>query len=273
MKFTEEDFIKKNQDATTDISSSPNPSRADDDSFAADPLLMYDMTFKEKQKYKKDLLFKRLATMEKSEKRKYIIHYYKYHFLVILLAIFCVYGVAHKIYIACLPTELTLMIANEYDISPSDYITDSFRNYYNLDTKNKIMVGTGYAIQDTDIVGTEESISRQQLYASIKDNDLDALIGNQACLNFVSNDEDIVPLDEALDSHLYEQLKNYIVTATDQTKVINNGEPFPAALNIADTEFAQKCGFTNKEIYLMIPINRSTENEKTIRLIKMIFNK
>ena len=269
MRITEED-IKKQESNTSNPDISEETSN--DNPFEEDSLATAGMSFKEKQHYKKELLNKRLATMNKEEKRAYLIQYYKGHFIFGLCLILFLCFTVRFIYKASIPVDLTVMIANDAIASPSDYITKTVQTYNNLDPKHKITISTGLILEETEAdYDRDGMISRQKLWASIENDEVDILIGDSQCLNYVSSSGDITEIDKNIDKDLYDKIKDRCITAADKNKAINNGEPFIAAIDISDTEFAKNCGLSYDTVYLMLPANRYQNNDASIMLIKTIF--
>lgn len=232
------------------------------------------MSFKERRTYKKQLQAKRLESMDPKERRRYILHYYKWHFTgaVFLILFLCLIG--HTIYQANLPTELIVAITNDGPNAVAEnYIPDTFRSYYHLDSKNIIQVFTDLTIDNSDDVAIRQSTltDYEKMIVYITSDKLDAIIGNEQTLNYYKSTGDIAVIDACIDKELYSQIEKYIITASSDDAYMNEGKPYAAAIDITGTEFADNCNLSYDKVYLMIPNNRYTNNAATIRLIRLIF--
>ena len=76
MKLTEEDFNKHNHEKQQNTPLSTDDK--EENLYSENSLELAGLSFKEKLAYKKELNQKRLATMNKGEKRKYILRYYNF---------------------------------------------------------------------------------------------------------------------------------------------------------------------------------------------------
>lgn len=245
-----------------------------EDLYSENALEMSSMSAKERRAYKKELRNKRLETMDGKEKRRYIIQYYKWYFIGAIAAVIFCYIIGRTIYTATLPTELIVAVTNDgTNVISEQYIPDAFREYYQLGKKNTIQIFDDLTIENADDATIQESTltDYEKMMVYISSNRLDAIIGNEDTLNYYKSTGDIAIIDQCMDDELYQQIADHIVQASDDTKYMNDGKPYAAAIDISDTEFAKKCQFSYDTVYLMIPNNRYVENEATLRLIRMIF--
>ena len=245
-----------------------------EDLYSENALEMSSMNAKERRAYKKELRNKRLQAMDGKEKRRYIIQYYKWYFIGAVVAVFLCYILGRTIYTATLPTELVVAVTNDgTNVICEQYIPDAFRKYYQLDKKNTIQVFDNLTIEDADDATIQESTltDYEKMIVYISSDRLDAIIGNEDTLNYYKSTGDIAVVDQCMDEELYQQIADHIVQVTDDTKYMNDGKPYAAAIDISGTEFARKCQLSYDDVYLMIPNNRYVENEATLHLIRMIF--
>ncbi len=268
----ENDNMKSKTD--TDDKNTSNIKEQEENLYSENALELSRMSFKERQSYKKQLQAKRLASMDTKERRKYILYYYKWHFAGGIFLILFLYLLGHTIYKANLPNELIVAITNDGPNAVAEsYIPDTFRNYYNLDSKNIIQVFTDLTIDNSDNVAIRQSTltDYEKMIVYITSDKLDAIIGNEQTLNYYKSTGDIAVIDACIDKELYSQIEKYIVTASPDDTYMNEGKPYSAAIDISGTEFADNCNLSYDKVYLMIPNNRYTDNTATIRLIRMIF--
>ena len=122
MRLTENDFPKKENTVKNHQTDSNLNHSANENPFAEDALATVDMSFREKRRYKKKILKQRLSTMDKNERKKYIFQYYKGYMIGAVCLILFICFALQFIYKATIPTDLTVMIANENTAQPSEYI-------------------------------------------------------------------------------------------------------------------------------------------------------
>lgn len=277
MKMTEENYDREH-DQVKEAPEEKNPQadNQEEDLFNDDLLALSEMSTKQRMSYKWDRLKKRLDTMEPDEKRKYVIHYYKYHFLIALLALFLLGCAGAKLYDNSRPVDLFVVIANDFNLdreeSIPDIIEDAYRARYESPKSHKIEV-----VESMDLSGNiyeEESyVSSIQMWAYIKDDDLDAVIGNSGAMNYMIQDDSVIPLDEYLPEDLYKQVEDRIVMGKDEkNKVVRGGEEFPVAIDISDTEFAKSLNLSYKDVYIILPSNRKENIERSIKFIDLVFD-
>lgn len=261
-------------ETTEDMVDDLDDNSDEEDLYSENALELSRMSFKEKCHYKKELRKKRLSTMDKDEKRKYVVHYYKWHFLGGILCIFLLFWLGQTIYKANLPTALILAITNDgANYTAEEYIPEAFRDYYSLDKKNIIQIFTDLEIANAEDARISDGTltDYEKVIVYISSDKLDAIIGDENALNYYKSTGDIAIIDNCMDKDLYSQLEDKIVMATDDTKYMNNGEPYAAAIDISNTDFVKDSDISYDTVYLMIPNNRYSDNEATLNLIKMIF--
>lgn len=216
---------------------------------------------------------KQTADMEKKEKAIYTIHYYKWHFLGLILLLVCLGWTGKTVYRATLPKVLRVAIVNDHNDTATEYIPQSFRSYYGLSDKNIITVYSDLDVQSikeaTEVGYTMNDYQTIGYYNT--HNMIDVIIGNGSALRVYSSSDDTTAIDLSMDADLYKQIEEYVVFRSDPMGIKNDGQPYAAAIDISDTEFARGCGLNYSDVYLMIPSTKFTNNERTLNLIKLIF--
>ena len=247
----------------------------EEDDFRENALEMATMTIKERMNYKKELRKKRLSQMDTKEKYSYIINYYKWHIIIAIFAIVCVGYVGRVVYRMSWPTLLELAIVNnENETAPTEYITDAYREYYQLDDKNFIEIYPDLkditSTEDTTEVGLTMSNYQTIGYYNMYDM-LDVIICDQEALNLFVSTDDTTAIDLSMDEELYKQIEEHVITMSDPKGIKNDGKPYTVALDISDTEFVKECHLSYPEVYLLIPSTKYTDNENTLNFIKFVF--
>lgn len=247
---------------------------ADKDVYKEDALEMATMTFKEKMAYRKELLQQRMAEMNSNEKFVYIIDYYKWHIIIGIFAIVCLAYTGKILYRATWPTLLELAIVNNTSTSNyNEYISEAYREYYDLDEKNFIEIYDDLSVssaEDTTEVGLTMSNYQTIGYYNMYDM-LDVIICDEEALKLFVSTDDTTAIDLSMDAELYSQIKDNVITMSDPKGIKNEGNPYTVALDISDTEFAKQCNLSYRKVYLLIPSTKYTDNENTINFIKFVF--
>ncbi|MBE5941117.1 MAG: hypothetical protein E7264_01120 [Lachnospiraceae bacterium] len=245
-----------------------------EDNFKEDALELATMSFKEKITYKNQLHKNRMADMDKKEKLSYLINYYKWFLIVGLLVIISAAYAGRVIYRASWPTYLELAIVNnKNDFNFQAYVADSYRTYYSLDEKNFIEIYNNLSVseqEDTTEVGLTMSNYQTIGYYNMYDM-LDVIICDKEALNLFVSTDDTTAIDLSMDTALYDQIKEHVITMSDPNGIKNDGKPYTVALDISDTQFVKDANFSYDEVYLLIPSTKYTDNENTIQFIKFIF--
>jgi len=277
MKMTEENYDREHdQVKEAPVEKNPQADNQEEDLFNDDLLALSEMSTKQRMSYKWDRLKKRLDTMEPDEKRKYVIHYYKYHFLIALLALVVLGCAGAKVYDNSRPVDLFVVIANDFNLDREEPIPDiietAYRTRYESPKSHKIEVVESMDLSG-DIYEEESYVSSIQMWAYIKDDDLDAVIGNPGAMNYMIQDDSVIPLDEYLPEDLYKQVEDRIIMGKDEkNKVVRGGEEFPVAIDISDTKFAKSLNLSYKDVYIILPSNRKENIERSIKFIDLVFD-
>lgn len=244
-----------------------------DDLYREDSLALVGLSLPKKLAHYHKHYKKQTADMDKKEKAIYTIHYYKWHFLGLLLLLVCLGWTGKIVYRAALPKVLRVAVLNTKGETTADYITETFRGYYGLNNKNTITIYSDLWVQS--IKDATEAGYTMNDYQTIgyynMHNMIDVIIGDGAALRVYSSSDDTTAIDLSMDAALYKQIEEYVVFRSDPMGIKNDGEPYAAAIDISDTEFAKGCGLGYPDVYLMIPSTKYQKNDRTINLIKLIF--
>ncbi len=266
--------MREYADQNPDENLNSKESESNEDNFKEDALELATMSFKEKMSYKNQLHKNRMADMDKKEKLSYLINYYKWFFIVGVLAIICLAYTGRVIYRATWPTYLELAIVNNTtDFNFQSYVSSSYRTYYSLDEKNFIEIYNDLSVseqEDTTEVGLTMSNYQTIGYYNMYDM-LDVIICDKEALNLFVSTDDTTAIDLSMDKALYDQIKEHVITMSDPNGIKNDGKPYTVALDISDTQFVKDVNFSYDEVYLLIPSTKYTDNENTLQFIKFVF--
>lgn len=271
----EQDQIITEESNKKDNGSETEPLEKASSSYADNALELAGLSFKERQHYKKEQYKTRIASMKLKDKIFYTIRYYKWGFLsifaIFMLACFSGWAIYH----ASWPTVLSVAIVNNgTTVTPTDYITNSFRDYYHLDKKNIVNVYSDLFIsstEDGEAVGTTMNDYQKIGFYNMSEM-IDAIICDEEALARYAYSDDSTAIDISIPPALYQKLEDRMVTLTDTSGVKNDGKPYIGAIDISGTDFVKGCGITYDKVYLLIPSTKYTDNQPTIQFIQMIFN-
>ena len=236
------------------------------------------LSFKERFNKRKNAEKAKLSTMTDKQKTRYILDYYKWHFIIFAIAILLIVSFIKIAYNASLPTAITLFVLNNesdaesYSSFPKELEKD-YRDYYNLDSHTKVFFDTNVAIDgQTTLPGTtNQTTDYEKINGYVQAQELDIMICDQTALDYYTNqDMSIYPITMILDSETYadtyELFQDDIVMAKDI-----NGDSFPCAINITDTAFAKKFDISYEPIYLCIP-GKPKNTEGISQYLKYIYS-
>lgn len=269
--ITKQNDTREKEQNNTDA----NKKEDEENAFAEDALALAGLSLKERIVYKKSILKKRLSTMDTKERRKYLIHYYKWHFLATICILFLVSWCARAIYNASLPTPLKLAIVNhgacEY---AQTNIPKRYREFYDLSMRNHFNIYTDLEVsknEDTTQVGNMMT-DYQQIGFYCTSNMLDALIVDDTALQLFKKTYDTTAIDYVISDELYQKVKDHIIMANDETGEKNNGNPYALALEITDTEFVKENQLNSPHVYLLIPICKQANDEDVENFIRFVYH-
>lgn len=281
MKYTVEDMIKELESRQNDTDKPLNDNESDkktpndtEDLYKENALDLAVMTKKEKRKLKKETFKKRLETMSMPQRVLYTIRYYKWYGFGVLALLLLIRFAIVTAYNATRPTELYLALLNDnYNTTATEYIQNEYRQYNHLGDNNFIKIYNDLTFESSDKleeVGIMMNAYQQVGYYNMYDM-LDVIIGDEEALKVYTWSDDTTAIDLSMDTELYEQIKDHVVTLSDESKRKNDGKPYDVALDISDTEFVRNCNLSYEKVYLFIPSTKYTNNEATIQFIKMVF--
>lgn len=274
MQLTEKDMKSKQEPDRTAKETNSKPQK-EKTVITENKLELAGLTLREKLRYQKQQYKNQIQEMSAKERFFYTIGYYKWYFLGFCLILFLLGWGIRTAYRATWPTELYLAIVNNETLnSPADYIKETYRSYYQLDDKNFFRVYPEmYITPDEDIqqIGTTMNDYQKIGYYNMYDM-LDVIIVDEKALKVYASSDDTTAIDLSMEPDLYQQLSDYVVMLTDPNGIKNEGKPYAGALDITNTDFKKGCGLTYEKAYLLIPSTKYTDNDRTIRFIKMIYN-
>lgn len=240
-----------------------------------------DVVASEKKLEKKALL----AEMTTKQKVEYILQYYIWHIIGFVALVIGLIVIVKTVYTSTMPTVLSIgFVNNNSTASLQDYVKDSYREYYDLDTKNHINVHLDLdksndgetaladdASLEEELAYQMQSPAEQAMAYATTVTVLDAMICDEEALELYMSAEETTAIDSVLPDELYKKVEDKIVIGADPNKVKFGGEPYSVAIDVSDTEFIKNCNLSYDKAYLVIPATRKMNDENTVNFVKFIF--
>lgn len=281
--------IEENSQDSPDITDNPtgntdNNEKGDaereENIFADDSLAMAGMTFRERARHKREVLKKRLATMDKKEGRKYIIYYYKWQFVAALVLLFLVSVTGRAIFKAVTPTPLKLVVVNFGSCEElTEYIPEHYREFYQLGKLNDFRIETNFRVsaqeQPYEYGQAMTDYQRISFYCDpdvLSPDVLDVIIGDDTALKLFEKTGDVTAVNYVLSDALYEKITDDMVIVSDTTGEKNEGQSYAIAIDITDTQFVKDCNLnTSRGVYLLIPRCKKKNDKHVENFVNFIY--
>lgn len=238
-------------------------------------LELHSMSRKERRKARRDSFNEETAEMSFKEKADYFFYCYKWPIISVIAVIAVICIVVVEIYKNTRPVALAYGIVNCQDTETLDVsvIEEDYMSYYGFD-KGYQMIGIynlDYDLEtyedNYDVTAAEYSSFPTLCYEGY----YDIIITDKAGLDYVASAAMIQPLDGALTTDLYNIFKEEysgLITYAEN----NDGESCEYALNISNTDFADRLCLDYDDVYICF-VGVSDQNFTNARRIcKFIFD-
>ena len=226
-----------------------------------------------------------LAEMTTKQKVEHFFRYYTWHIIGFIALVIGLIVIGKTIYSSSMPTVLSIgFVNNSSTASLQDYVKDSYRKYYDLDTKNHINVhldlnksnngesplADDASLEDEMAYHMQSPAEQAMAYATTV-TVLDAIICDKEALELYMSAKETTAIDSVLPEDIYKRIEDKVVIGSDPNKVKFGGEPYSVAIDVSDTEFIKKCNLSYDKAYLVIPSTRKMNDENTVNFVKFIF--
>lgn len=218
----------------------------------------------------------KMKDMDTSSKLQYLWDYYKWPAILIIVLVFGTFKLGTTIYKNSRPLGLSAAVLNNMNIEDdvAGNIEKSFRYYYEYDKGTRVLIDTTLIIdpekaaETMAAANTSTMTSYEQLAAKSFNGYFDVIITDRKGLDYCSQQDLIYPLNFYFPKDVYEDLSEYIVTSIDI-----DGETSDYALDISNSDVAQKWNLSYDEIYICFSGATYDNYANAIRLINQVLGK
>lgn len=237
-----------------------------------DNLELRDLPFKERMKAKRQRLEKNMEGMDKKERRRYLIYYFKWPIIAFFGVIAVITMLSISIYKNKRPLALGYVIFNSEnpDNINTDFL-DDYREIYGL-TK-------GYQVREyTDMYYDADKNSIESYYGMTtsmytefptmcNSGMFDIIISDEAGIDYFGNLEVITPLENYFSDEIYSMIDSDSIYYTENF----DGETVGFAIDISDTEFAKNLNLDYEKVYLGFPGSSDENYDNALRMLEYIY--
>ncbi len=209
----------------------------------------------------------KLKGMSDRDRLWYIWEYYKYFIIIGVLVLSCLISVAvslldpSSVYLNTV--MLNLPTASKEAPLP---LTDEFHVSMALGKHDKVNAEDFY-INFTDQYTEHDYQAVQRLFTLMGAREVDILLTRQEELDALASEVAFANLESILPKDLRDQLQARIVYLTPE-----EGEaPYPAGINISDTQFVKACGYISQSVIFTM-INNTKNPEHCIAMLEYILS-
>ena len=254
-----------------------------------DRLEMSLMSRKDRRARKKALFQEQTASMDKKEKFKYIVYYYKWYFIFAVVAILTVGAFAIAIYKNTRPVSIAVAALNSEDpVSVSSQPLEDFAKANDMVDGYRVIGDTYYNVSlEYELSNTSSTSNATSLALLLKDNYYDVIITDLYGLEYLNYACALFFMDDYFDAEILEKYKNNIYYSSDYADQSNvkaainaksteilmavGDRDKPLAVDISGTEFAKNMNLGYDEVYICFPGGSSRNKKRAKMLLEYIF--
>ena len=234
------------------------------------------MKFFDRIKAKRQKLKDNMAGMSPKQKAGYILYYYKWTILLSIIILVSAIAIPITIYKKTRPVAISYAIVNcVADENINTRLFEEYKNYYDFAESDQIQFNKSIILDpeeyDVSIVHNSTKSDYTQFPMLCRNNYFDIVITDEKGLLFCSTQSCAQPLDTRLSPDLYNIIKeNYSHLIVEMPNY--NGDADEFALDISETEFAEKLGLDYDKIYICFPGTSERNIINTKKILNYIFN-
>lgn len=252
-----------------------NDTKSEIKSSGEDNLELRRMKFKDRLRAKREKIKANTEGMSGWEKFKYYVYYYKWHFILGLLALFCIIAIPTAIYKNSRPVSISYAVVN----SPApeeinEKLFNEYAAYYNLtdgyQIRNSIYVTLSQADYESEFAKEEGDSSYTQFPTLCWNNYFDIILTNETGLNYCSANSLIQPIED----RLYDDIYQAIIAKYPKAMVKSpnyDGKPVEFAVDISNTQFAKDLNLGYDKVYVCFPGGSEQNITNVRRFLNYVF--
>ncbi len=241
-----------------------------------DNLELKRMGFKKRLQTKVERFKENTQDMSTWGKIKYFVYYYKWHVILIALAIFLIITVPSTIIKNNRPVSISYAVVN----SPApeqikEKLFNEYAEHYSLvkgyQIRNNLYVSLSQEGYEENLAKSEGNSSYTQFPTLCYNNYYDIILTDRSGLEYCTSTSLVQPLEDRLYDDILTELKekypDIITTSPDY-----DGKQVEFALDVSDTEFIKELNVGYDKVYVCFP-GGSEENIANIRrFLKYVLN-
>lgn len=241
-----------------------------------DSLEIRKMKFFDRIKAKRQKLKDNMADMSAKQKVGYILYYYKWTILLSIIVLVSAIAIPITIYKKTRPVAISYAIINcMADENVNTGLFEDYKEYYGFADSDQIQFNKSIMLDpeeyNVSIVHNSTKSDYTQFPMLCRNNYFDIVITDEKGLLFCSTQSCVQPLDTRLSPDLYNIIKeNYSHLIVEMPNY--NGDADEFALDISETEFAEKLGLDYDKIYICFPGTSERNIINTKKILDYIFN-
>lgn len=262
MKISADDIIEQENSKAVKT----NKDKDDSKVVHEDNLELSELKFSERQKIKRDRIKANMEGMNKHEKIKYLIMYFKWYGIISIIVLIATIYTGYCVYQGNRPIALSYAVVNcrdqegfnrafEEDYKETFGMTDK---KYKLERDLDIFLGNPINPNDME---DKDYINVTKLSTMCFNDYFDVFIMDELGVKCAANTGILFPLTTYFSDDLYNKLKPYEYYAID-----NDEQLSPVALDISDTEFAKSLNLYDK-VYIGFAGREDTNYLNSLRMI------
>ncbi len=209
----------------------------------------------------------KLKKMSFKDKLWYIWEYYKIHMLIGCVILFFIYVIGTIFYQKSFTTQLFTIVMNDRSMSAANYekLADDFKIRMGYGKKDKVEMDTSLYISFEETSSELDYASLAKVTAIVASQDLDIIIADTAAVDHYAANGGFLNLEETLPADIWDTVQDDIYMAADE-----NGNFFPAAINLDHSHFREKAGTQMKEAYFTL-LSNSSRTDTAIEFLRYLY--
>ena len=230
------------------------------------------LTRKEKRATRKARYKEYTRTMSGREKFSYIVSYYKWHFIIPVVATFLILYIAKTIHYNNRPIALSYAVLNVDSTSITRDFYDDYSEFFGYSEEYRYESNATMAIdyekfmENREFFISNNSSDYYMLSKQCEFGDFDVIITDLNGLLFCANEDITKRLNQTFDVNTCKKLEPYTYSLE-----LSEGYSEGYAIDISDTEFAKNLNLPYEEVYLAFPAATKQNKQNSLNLLTYIY--
>ena len=210
----------------------------------------------------------KLKHMSWKDRIWYIWEYYKFHMLLILIALVILWIIGSSLYRQSFTTRLSMAVINDHSGGNSSTVPlmEGLREALDCGKKDLIEINEGLFVDTNEETMSQYSYaSMAKIAALVSGGMLDIMITDEATIRHYENLDAYMDLSGLLPDTLYSQLEDQFLYVTTK-----EGKKIPAAVSLEDSSLKDDTGIVMDPPYLAVIAN-TQHKEDSLEAISYLF--